>query len=108
LKRVAARLREAPDYQIRIEGHTDSKPPKPALRSRYPTNWELSSARATNVLRCLIRDGGLPADRLLAVGYGATRPVAGNETEEGRRRNRRVEIVLYPPAVTEVAGDSAP
>lgn len=106
LKRVADRLRQVNDYQIRIEGHTDNKQPKAKLRSRYPSNWDLSSARATNVVRCLIRDGGVSAERVSAVGYGSSRPIASNDTDEGRRRNRRVEIVLYPTVATEVAKES--
>ena len=106
LKPVAERLRQVTDYQFRIEGHTDNKPPRERLRSRYASNWELSSARAANVVRCLVRDGGLPADRVSAVGYGSSRPIAGNETEDGRRRNRRVEIVLFPILATEVARES--
>jgi len=106
LRPVADRLRQVTDYQFRIEGHTDNKPPRERLRSRYPSNWELSSARAANVVRCLVRDGGLPPDRVSAVGYGSSRPIAGNETEDGRRRNRRVEIVLFPLLATEVAKES--
>jgi chemotaxis protein MotB len=96
LKQFGDKLKQATDQEIRVEGHTDNKLPKPKLRARYPSNWELSTARAINVVRCLIRDGGLPATMLSAVGYGDSRPVAGNETEEGRRKNRRVEIVLRP------------
>jgi chemotaxis protein MotB len=101
LKQFSEALRRATDKQIRVEGHTDSKPPKMKLRSRYPTNWELSTARAINVVQCLIKQGGLEPGRLSAVGYGDSRPVAGNETEDGRRRNRRVEIVLYPSVPME-------
>jgi len=108
LKPVAERLRQAADHQIRIEGHTDNKPPKPKLQSRYPSNWELSSARAANIVRCLIRDGGLPPERVSAIGYGASHPIASNDTAEGRRRNRRVEIVLFPSISTELAKEPVP
>jgi chemotaxis protein MotB len=103
LRPLADRLRQVTDHQIRIEGHTDNKPPKPKLRSRYPSNWELSSARASNIVRCLIGEGRVPAEQVSAVGFGASRPIASNDTDEGRRRNRRVEIVLYPVLATEVA-----
>lgn len=76
---------------IRVEGHTDNLPIRTAP---YPSNWELSTARATEVLRYLIEVGGLAPERLSAAGYGEYRPIASNETEEGRARNRRVDIVL--------------
>lgn len=76
---------------IRVEGHTDNLPIRTAP---YPSNWELSTARATEVLRYLIEVGGLEPQRLSAAGYGEYRPIAPNDTEEGRARNRRVDIVL--------------
>lgn len=79
------------DNDIRIEGHTDSVPIKTA---RFPTNWELSSSRATAVVRFLSERAGIPKHRLHAVGYADTKPVGSNGTWEGRKRNRRVEIVL--------------
>jgi chemotaxis protein MotB len=109
LKQFGEKLKQATDRQIRVEGHTDNKLPKPKLRVRYPSNWELSTARAINVVRCLIRDGGLSAGTLSAVGYGDSRPVADNGTEEGRRKNRRVEIVLYPaPRTGELVREGTP
>lgn len=75
---------------IRIEGHTDTLPIHTA---RFPSNWELSTARATNVLRFLIKES-TPGERLSAVGYGEFHPVAPNDCEENRRKNRRVDIVL--------------
>ena len=101
LRQFAEKLKQASDKQIRVEGHTDNKLPKPKLRERYPSNWELSTARANNVVRCLIRSGGIPPEMLSAVGYADSRPVASNDSEEGRRKNRRVEIVLYPRTPTE-------
>jgi len=67
------------------------------LRDRFPTNWELSTARATAVVRFLQDDGGLNPERLTASGYSYYRPVASNDTEEGRSQNRRIEIILTPP-----------
>lgn len=103
LKQFGEKLKRATDRQIRVEGHTDNKLPKPKLQARYPTNWELSTARAINVVRCLIKEGGVPPSMLSAVGYADSRPVASNETEDGRRKNRRVEIVLYPRPPAEAA-----
>jgi chemotaxis protein MotB len=82
---------------IRIEGHTDNMEIGPSLKSRYPSNWELSKARASGVVRYLVEKGGLDSARLSSVGYGDTRPTATNAIEEGRTKNRRVEILLYAP-----------
>ncbi|MFQ5455083.1 MAG: flagellar motor protein MotB [Nitrospirota bacterium] len=78
-------------YPIRIEGHTDNIP---ISSERYPSNWELSASRAVAVLRYLAERYDLPLDRLSAVGFGEYRPVASNNTIEGRAKNRRVEIIL--------------
>ncbi len=80
---------------VRIEGHTDNVEIGPSLKSRYATNVDLSKARANGVLRYLVEKGGLDASRLTAVGYGDTKPAAPNVAEEGRTKNRRVEILLY-------------
>lgn len=95
LARIADQLTQAGDLRIQVEGHTDSKPLKPSLQARYRSNWELSTARATSVVRYLVLEGGIPPERLSAVGHADTRPVADNATEDGRQQNRRIEIVLY-------------
>ena len=82
---------------IRIEGHTDNVEIGPSLKSRYPNNLELSKVRANGVLRYLLEKGGVEPSRLSAVGLGDTKPVATNAVEEGRTKNRRVEILLYNP-----------
>jgi chemotaxis protein MotB len=87
----------AGDKLIRIEGHADNMEIGPSLQSTYQTNWDLSKARARVVLRYLLEKGGIDSAKLSSVGYGDTKPVAGNATEEGRQRNRRVDIVLYSP-----------
>ncbi len=97
LSQIAEYLRTEEGKHIQIEGHADSMEIGPSLRSRYPSNWELSSARASAILRYLVETAGLDSARLSSVGYGSSRPVAGNATEEGRRKNRRIEIVLYGP-----------
>jgi chemotaxis protein MotB len=82
--------------QIRVEGHTDNVLIGPNLIDKYPTNWELSAARAVNVVRYLQERVEIPPDKIFAVGYGAYHPVASNDTPEGRALNRRIEIVLTP------------
>ena len=83
------------DNELRVEGHTDNVP---VGTDRYPTNWELSSARATAVLRYLAEQGDVDPRRLFAAGYGEFRPVASNRTPEGRALNRRADIVVLTPA----------
>jgi chemotaxis protein MotB len=82
---------------IRVEGHTDSLP---ISNARFPSNWELSSARAIAVLRVLA-DNGVATERLSAAAMGPYRPIADNETREGRARNRRIEIVIVPEDAEE-------
>ena len=87
----------AGDRLIRVEGHADNQEIGPSLKSRYRTNWDLSKARAGGVLRYLTEKGGIDSAKLSLVGYGDTKPMASNATEEGRQKNRRVDIVLYSP-----------
>lgn len=96
IDRVAEILKNVNDKQIRIEGHTDNVPIGPKIAKKFPTNWELSTARATTVVRYLIEKGGINPKILSAVGYADNMPVASNDTEEGRAKNRRIEIVLSP------------
>ncbi len=88
---AVAPVLDALDNMLVIEGHTDDVPTN---GSQWPTNWELSTARATNVLRYLLEVESLPGARLSASGYADTRPRASNDTPEGRTENRRVEIVI--------------
>lgn len=90
ISNVAAILSDVPN-SIRIEGHTDNIP---IHNARFYSNWELSTARATNVLHYLVKSSGLSPDRLSAAGYGEYRPVESNSTEQGRSSNRRVDIVV--------------
>jgi chemotaxis protein MotB len=99
LQRVGEQLKQN-NYQIVVTGHTDNKPIGAGLVKRYPTNWELAGARAASVVR-LFADSGLATSRLLAVSMGETRPVAPNDTPEGRAKNRRIEIRLRPVVVEE-------
>ena len=104
LKQVSDVLRTVTDKQIRIEGHTDNVPISVKLQDRFKTNWELSTARATTVVRYLIDQGSVDPQYLSAVGYADTHPLASNDSEEGRAANRRIEIVLYPKDLKEIAG----
>lgn len=90
---LATTLKALP-YALSIEGHTDNIPIQTGL---YPSNWELSAARATRVTRHLIEQG-IEAERIRAIGYADTRPRADNSSVEGRARNRRVSFVLRMPA----------
>ena len=96
LERLAQVLRTVPN-PVRVEGHTDNVPIRTTL---YPSNWELSAARAASVVRLFERLGVDPG-RLIAVGYGEHRPVADNATPEGRRRNRRVVVVVLAEGTEE-------
>jgi chemotaxis protein MotB len=87
---VASLLSNLPN-SIRVEGHTDNIP---IHTFRFYSNWELSTARATNVLHYLVQKKNISADRLSAAGYGEFKPIAENTTESGRASNRRVDIVV--------------
>jgi chemotaxis protein MotB len=93
LETIAKIIREN-DYPVAIEGHTDNIPI--ANSPLYPSNWELSSARATAVLRYLVERQGIDPKRLMAVGYADTRPLVPNDTPENRAKNRRVEFHFKP------------
>jgi len=94
LSAVGEVLNEYPEYEARIEGHTDSKPIKVEFQDRFKSNWELSTARATEVVRFLISQQNLNPEKLSAVGYGEFRPIGSNDTDPGRSMNRRVEFYI--------------
>lgn len=96
LTRLGSVLAKVEDKSIQVSGHTDDSPPSQKLQSTFPSNWELSVARAVNVVRFLQDTGGVPARRLVAAGYGQMRPVSTNATPLGRARNRRIEVLLMP------------
>jgi len=96
LSKVSGVLKAAESRYIRVVGHTDNKPILPEYRYKYPSNWELSAARAAMVVRFFQDDMGLDPANLEAVGRSFYEPVAGNDTEEGRALNRRVNIVIAP------------
>lgn len=93
LKKVGEALKGYENKVIRVVGHTDNVPLAKSLQSTFPTNWELSVARATNVVRFL-QEVGIPPQRMVASGRGEYDPVAPNDTPEGRQKNRRIEIML--------------
>jgi chemotaxis protein MotB len=94
--RIASMLRQR-DYRLRIEGHTDNAP---IHNAEFPSNWELSTARATEIVRLLIVRDGFNPDRLSAAGFAEYHPVAPNSTAEGRGMNRRVDIVVLGHSLT--------
>jgi chemotaxis protein MotB len=101
LARVGQVLASIDDRQIQVSGHTDTTPISDKLKGQFPTNWELSTARATNVVRFLSEKASVPAARLVASGYGEFEPIASNKSPAGRARNRRIEILLTPALVTK-------
>ena len=96
LKEIGEILKAVSDKQIRIEGHTDRMPIGPSLKGQYSNNLELSKARAQAIVRYLAEEGRVDQANLIIVGHGDTKPVASNSTEDGRKQNRRIEIVLVP------------
>ncbi|MGG3915005.1 flagellar motor protein MotS [Rossellomorea vietnamensis] len=97
LDKVGVLLSEIPNF-VKVEGHTDNRP---INTYRFPSNWELSSARASSVVRYLITTEDLDPKRFIAVGYGDTRPVAPNDKVENLQKNRRVEVIITDPAYEE-------
>lgn len=117
LEAIAVRLRPISDkYPIHVEGHTDSLP---IFSAMFPSNWELSTARAASVVRHLDRKFKFPKAALVPVGYADTKPIAPNSTVDGRAKNRRIEIQILtnealqtpgmqPAVATEASGGKLP
>lgn len=101
LHRVGDILKEVDDKEIRVEGHTDNIPISPRLKKTFASNWELSTARATNVVHFLQQQKGMPGARLSVCGYGPYQPISSNKTATGRAQNRRIQIVLVPQQKTQ-------
>lgn len=89
-------LSKFPDKALQVAGHTDNVQISERLKDRFPSNWELSTARATSVVHFLQDRIGLPGERIIAAGYGEYHPVASNDDAEGRALNRRIQILLVP------------
>ncbi|QQY80728.1 chemotaxis protein MotB [Keratinibaculum paraultunense] len=102
LKNVADILNrdEFKDKLIKVEGHTDTDPI--IYSKKYPTNWELSAIRATNVLRYLVEEGNIKGSRISSSGYSYYRPIAPNDTPENKAKNRRVDIVILQSSFEEI------
>jgi chemotaxis protein MotB len=96
LDKVISILKDVKDKRIQVEGHTDNVRIVSVLKKRFPTNWELSTTRASEVVRYLQEKGGIDPTMLSATGYSEYQPVASNDTDEGKQKNRRIEIVLLP------------
>ena len=123
LQQIANVLKQYPNRQIHVIGHTDNIPIKATARNRFPSNWELSTARANAAVRFLSETGGVDPRRLGSVGYGEFHPIADNSTSEGRAKNRRIALVVlseelvgsdiagtatnHPPAMTVTAATNA-
>jgi chemotaxis protein MotB len=93
LKSLAKVLNSTTDITVMVEGHTDNVPIK---TKQFEDNWDLSTARATSILRILTKDNGFDSNRITAAGRGQFHPIRTNETVAGRASNRRTEIVLSP------------
>jgi chemotaxis protein MotB len=102
MRKIAALLAQHPDLKIHVIGHTDNVP----IRSRFTSNWELSTARALAAVHFLTEKAGVDPRRVGAVGYGEYRPIADNATAEGRSKNRRIAITILPNELA--AADTAP
>ena len=106
LLKVASVLKQHPTLKVHVIGHTDNVPMRLGARSRFPSNWELSTARALAAVRFLTEKGGVDPRQLGAVGYGEFRPIADNSTAQGRARNRRIAITVVPDEM--VGSDAVP
>ena len=104
LKKVGAIIAET-RYEVRVEGHTDDVP---ISTVQFPSNWELSTARAVNVLRYFIETYQVPRDRLAAEGFGEFQPLVPNSSSENRAKNRRVEIIFLNPKPQNRLTEDAP
>jgi chemotaxis protein MotB len=100
IEKVGQALAKTEGRRIEVQGHTDNVPIQGALAKRFPTNWELSAARAVNVARAL-QESGVDPRKLAATAFSEYEPRGPNDTDEGRRKNRRIEITLGSKAPPE-------
>ncbi len=103
LDKMVPALKSLQGQRIEVQGYTDDVPIGPELKARFPSNWELSTARATDVVRYLASKG-VDQNVLSATGFGDTHPVASNATPEGRAKNRRIEVVIRTAGGVAVLG----
>ncbi|MDD3802833.1 MAG: flagellar motor protein MotB [bacterium] len=106
LKKTAEVLLKMSDAEIVIEGHTDNQKIGPSIKSLIPSNWELSALRAINVMKYLRDSLGIVEKRMYVAAYGETRPIADNSTEDGRKKNRRIEIFLKSSSFNKIVEDT--
>jgi len=106
LRKTADVLLKMTDAEIVIEGHTDNQKIGPSIKNQIPTNWELSALRAINVLKYLHDSLGIDEKRMYVAAYGETRPIADNATEEGKKKNRRIEIFLKSSSFSKIVEDT--
>ena len=99
LRQIAESLAGTP-YDVRVEGHTDTMP---IHNADFDSNWELSSARATRIARLLLQMHTIRPEQISATGFAEYHPIAGNDTAEGRAKNRRVDLVVMPRAVLDIS-----
>jgi len=107
LKKVGEALKGYDDKIIRVVGHTDNKPVTKSLQATFPSNWELSVARSTTVVRFL-QTVGVPPQSMIAAGRGEYDPIAPNDTPEGRQKNRRIAIMLYDKKLVNEMTETMP
>jgi chemotaxis protein MotB len=105
LQKIGDVLENVKNRQIMIKGHTDNVPIGKKIKEKFPSNWELSAMRAINVVHYLKEKVGISPETLSATGYSKFRPVATNDSAEGRAQNRRIEIALLPLDVNKVLKD---
>ena len=96
ISQVGEVLKGVDDKDIRVEGHSDNQKMRQHPQQQYPSNWELSAARAAQVVRFLQTDVGIAGEKLAISAYGPYRPITDNATAEGRSQNRRIQIILVP------------
>jgi chemotaxis protein MotB len=95
LTRLGAILKDERDIEITIQGHTDNRPIRERLRPKFPDNMALSQARAANASQ-ILKNSGVQQDALVLKWFGETHPMTSNDSEDNRRKNRRVEIMITP------------
>jgi len=105
LQKVGNALAQYQDKVIRVVGHTDNVPVAKSYQNVFPTNWELSAMRATNVVRFLQDNCKIVPERLIAAGRGEYSPIAPNDTPENRQKNRRIEIMLLDKSMVDAMGN---
>jgi len=95
VKNISTAFNKYDGYHMRVEGHTDNMPIRAQLKQRYFSNWELSAARAASVVRYMVYGLGVSGKNLSIAGYADNRPVASNDTDDGRKQNRRIRVVVF-------------